>query len=43
MDKDVISDALEAFKLSEEAESDNREAWVDDVKFARLASNGRRL
>ena len=36
MDKDVISDALEAFKLSEEAESDNREAWVDDVKFARL-------
>lgn len=36
MDKDVISDALEAFKLSEEAESDNREAWVDDVKFARM-------
>lgn len=36
MDKDVISDALEAFRLSEEAESDNREAWIDDVRFARL-------
>ena len=36
MDKDVISDALEEFKLSEDAESDNREAWLEDVKFARL-------
>lgn len=36
MDKDVISDALESFRLSEEAERDNREAWNDDVKFARL-------
>lgn len=36
MDKNVISDALESFRLSEEAERDNREAWIDDVKFARL-------
>lgn len=35
-DKDVIEEALEEFKLSEQAESENRKAWLDDVKFARL-------
>jgi len=35
-DKDIISDALEEFKLSEDAESDNRINYADDVRFARL-------
>lgn len=35
-DKDTLSEALEHFKLSEEAESENRKAWIDDVRFARL-------
>jgi len=35
-DKDVISDALEEFKLSDEAESENRINFADDVRFARL-------
>ena len=36
MDKDVISDALEEFKLSDDAESENRINFADDVRFARL-------
>jgi hypothetical protein len=35
-DKDTISDALEEFQLSEDAESENRKQWLDDMKFARL-------
>ena len=35
-DKDTLAEALEHFKLSEEAESENRKAWIDDVRFARL-------
>jgi hypothetical protein len=35
-DKDTIKDALEAFEAIQEAESKNRSAWVDDVRFARL-------
>lgn len=35
-DKDTLAEALEEFKLSEEAESENRKAWIDDVRFARL-------
>lgn len=36
MDKDKIKDALEEFTLSEQAASENRERWLEDVKFARL-------
>ena len=39
-DKDTLAEALEHFKLSEEAESENRKAWIDDVRFARLGSSG---
>lgn len=35
-DKDTLSEALEEFKLSEDAETVNRKNWVDDVRFARL-------
>lgn len=35
-DKDTLSEALEEFRLSEDAESTNRKQWIDDVKFARL-------
>lgn len=35
-DKDTISEALEEFRLSEEAESENRKNWLSDVRFARL-------
>ena len=35
-DKDELSDALEAFKIASDAESENREAALDDLKFARL-------
>lgn len=35
-DKDIIKDAKEAFEETQEAESKNREAWVSDVRFARL-------
>lgn len=35
-DKDTLAEALEHFKLSEEAESENRKAWIEDVRFARL-------
>lgn len=37
MSEEVIKDAIEAFEAIEEAESKNRAAWLDDVKFARLA------
>lgn len=36
MDKDVIADALEDFRAAEEAESENRKAWVEDMRFAML-------
>ncbi len=35
-DKDILADAREAFKLAAEAERDNREAALDDLRFARL-------
>ena len=35
-DKDILSEALEEFQLSEDAESENRKQWLDDMKFARL-------
>lgn len=35
-DKDLLKDAQEQFKRSEEAEADNRKAALDDLKFARL-------
>ena len=35
-DKDKLSEALEEFKLSEDAETINRKNWIDDVRFARL-------
>jgi len=36
MDKDIITDAKEVFKQAEEAESENRDLWLDDFRFARL-------
>lgn len=38
-DKDTLSDALEEFRLSEDAESENRKQWIDDVRFARLGEH----
>lgn len=35
-DDDILRDAKEAFKLAEDAESKNRAAWLDDMRFARL-------
>lgn len=35
-DKDDIKDAIEAFDRAAEADSDNRKAWIEDFKFARL-------
>jgi hypothetical protein len=35
-DKDTLDDAKERFKASSEAESENREAALEDLKFARL-------
>lgn len=35
-DKDEIAEAKEAFDKASEAEHDNRQAWLDDFKFARL-------
>ena len=35
-DKDTLAEALEEFQLSEDAESENRKQWLDDIKFARL-------
>jgi hypothetical protein len=36
MSDDVLKEGKEAFKQCEEAEADNRKAWIDDMKFARL-------
>lgn len=35
-DKDDLSEALEEFHLTEDAESRNREQWLSDMRFARL-------
>src|SRR5512139_3014596 len=35
-DSDTISEALEYFKLAEDAEATNRTDALDDIKFARL-------
>lgn len=35
-DKDILKDAQEAFKQATDAEADNRERALDDIKFARL-------
>lgn len=35
-DKDVLTEAKEAFRQAADAENDNREQWQDDVRFARL-------
>lgn len=35
-DKDTLKEALEVFKLCQDAESDNRDAARDDLEFARL-------
>ena len=35
-DKDILKDALAAFKLSQDAEADNRADALDDLRFARL-------
>ena len=35
-DSDIIKEAREAFELCEDAESENREQALDDLKFARL-------
>jgi len=36
-DKDILADAKEAFEQASEAENDNRNDFIDDLKFARLA------
>jgi hypothetical protein len=35
-DSDILADALEQFKISEDAESDNRETALEDIRFARM-------
>lgn len=35
-DEDLLADAKKAFSRAEEAESENRANWIDDVRFARL-------
>lgn len=35
-DKDLLADALTEFTSAEEAESINRQQWIDDMRFARL-------
>jgi hypothetical protein len=35
-DKDTIADALEQFKASHDAESENRADFLDDLRFARM-------
>lgn len=35
-ERDILSDAKDAFKKCDEAEAENRRLWLDDVKFARL-------
>lgn len=37
MDKDTIADARKRFEEIEDHESDMRQAWLDDFKFARLS------
>jgi hypothetical protein len=37
MADDILKEALEAFKVSSEAEADNRKEALDDLRFARLA------
>ena len=36
-DRDILADAREAFRQASEAESDNRLAFIDDKRFARLS------
>ena len=36
MSEDTIKEALEAFEACDAAETKNRKAWLDDVRFARL-------
>jgi hypothetical protein len=35
-DSDLLKDAQDAFKRISDAESKNRDAWIDDMRFARL-------
>jgi len=35
-DKDIISDALEQFKISQDADATNRQDALDDINFARM-------
>lgn len=35
-DRDILSDAKEAFKLAEDAEGENRRLWLEDIKFSML-------
>jgi hypothetical protein len=35
-DKDILADAREEFDRVVEAETDNRNDYVDDIRFARL-------
>ncbi len=35
-EEDLLKEALEEFKLCQSAEYDNREAALDDLRFARL-------
>jgi hypothetical protein len=37
MDRDLLADALAEFEAIEEAESKNRTAWVEDMRFAMLS------
>ena len=36
-DKELLKEALEAFKVAQEAEQDNRKEALNDIKFARMA------
>ena len=35
-DEKLLAEAKDRFKLAQDAESDNRNAWLEDVKFAKL-------
>ncbi len=35
-DSDLLIEAKKRFKLAKEAEEENRQSWIDDVKFAKL-------
>lgn len=35
-DKDILKDAQELFAICDEEESENRERWLDDLRFGRL-------